>query len=182
MNKAAFLDRDGVINQSAPEGDYILRWEDFHLLPGVIEAISLLNRSDYLVMVVTNQRCVSRGLLTIPALEDIHQKMSAQLLASGARIDAIYYCPHAAEPPCTCRKPLPGMLLSAAKDYNIALSNSWMIGDTDSDMEAGKCAGCRTIRITKYSSAAVSASVQSAESLLAAVRKVLALPLSPNHD
>ncbi len=176
MNKATFLDRDGVINQSAAEGDYVLRWQDFHLLSGVVEAITLLNRANYLVIVVTNQRCVAKGLLTAESLEDIHLKMTTHLAAAGARLDAIYYCPHGSDQPCACRKPSPGMLLSAAHDHNIDLSNSWMIGDTDSDIEAGKHAGCRTIKITNDATGAASTADYSSVSLLAAVRKVLSFP------
>jgi D-glycero-D-manno-heptose 1,7-bisphosphate phosphatase len=176
MNKAAFLDRDGVINPNAPDGGYTTRWEDFHFLPGVAEAIALLNRANYLVIVVTNQRGVAKGLLTIQTLEDIHLKMTTHLAAAGARLDAIYYCPHGSDQPCACRKPSPGMLLSAAHDHDIDLKNSWMIGDTDSDIEAGKHAGCRTIKITNDATGAASTADYSSVSLLAAVRKVLSFP------
>jgi D-glycero-D-manno-heptose 1,7-bisphosphate phosphatase len=148
MIRAAFLDRDGVINRKAPEGQYVTRWEDFHLLPGVVEGIAELNRAGLNVIVVTNQRCVAKGLLTEAELKKLHQRMSDHLAQAGATIDAIYYCPHELEPPCRCRKPAPGMLLEAAHSRGLDLATSWMIGDSDNDILAGKNAGCRTARLS----------------------------------
>ena len=149
MHRAVFLDRDGVINVKASEGQYITRWERFQFLPDAADAIARLNRAHFSVIVVSNQRGVARGLMTIDALEEIHRNMVAQLAALNARIDAIYYCPHEAEASCACRKPAPGMLLQAATDCSIDLHNSWMVGDSDSDILAGKNAGCRTVRILR---------------------------------
>ena len=148
MSKAAFLDRDGVINQKAPDGGYVTRWQDFHFLPGVTEGIKQLNRAGFQVIVVTNQRCVAKGLLNEIELKDLHRRMSEQLARGGARIEAIYYCPHEVEPPCSCRKPAPGMLLEAARSHGLDLSISWMIGDSDGDIRAGKSAGCKTARVS----------------------------------
>lgn len=147
MTRAVFLDRDGVINQKPPEGQYVTCWEDFHILPGVAEGIALLNRAGFCVIVVTNQRCVAKGLMTVADLEKMHQRMSDSLARAGATIDGIYYCPHEMEPSCNCRKPLPGMLLDAARSRGIELTASWMIGDSDIDMEAGRNAGCKTARL-----------------------------------
>ena len=147
MRKAAFLDRDGVINRKALEGQYITRWEDFEFLPRVAEAIALLVGAGFSVIVVTNQRCVAKGLLTIAELELIHQRMVEQLAAANAHLTAVYYCPHDNGPPCSCRKPAPGMLFQAAREHRIDLPSSWMVGDSDIDMEAGKSAGCRTVRV-----------------------------------
>jgi D-glycero-D-manno-heptose 1,7-bisphosphate phosphatase len=147
VTRAVFLDRDGVINQKAPGERYVTRWEDFHLLPGVIEGIAQLNRAGLRVIVVTNQRCVAKGLLTEADLEKLHRQMCEHLAAAGARIDAIYYCPHELAPACDCRKPAPGMLLRAARTHGLDLATSWMIGDSDSDIQAGKNAGCRTARL-----------------------------------
>jgi D-glycero-D-manno-heptose 1,7-bisphosphate phosphatase len=147
--RAVFLDRDGVINRKAPDGQYITRWEDFHLLPGVVEGIAHLNRAGICVIVVTNQRCVAKGLLAEMDLKKLHGKMSEHLAQAGAIIDAIYYCPHALEAACDCRKPAPGMLLEAARAHNLDLSDSWMIGDSGSDIQAGKSAGCRTARVSE---------------------------------
>src|SRR5205823_14054634 len=98
MNKAAFLDRDGVINRKAPEGEYITSWEDMEILPGVAEAISLLHRSGFRTIVVSNQRCVAKGLITIDELEALHHRMCDVLAQAGAKIDGVYYCPHEHEP------------------------------------------------------------------------------------
>jgi D-glycero-D-manno-heptose 1,7-bisphosphate phosphatase len=144
MTRAVFLDRDGVINRKAPEGDYVTRWEDFHILPGVVEGIAQLKQAGFCVIVVTNQRCVAKGLMSMAELEQMHRRMSDLLALGGATIDGIYYCPHDMEPPCDCRKPAPGMLLDAARSRDIELSASWMIGDSDVDIEAGRNAGCKT--------------------------------------
>lgn len=174
MKKAAFLDRDGVINKKAPEGGYILRPEEFQFLPGVSEAITLLNRGGFLVVVVTNQRCVARGLVTTEGLEEIHDKMKSQLAAAGARIDAVYYCPHGSEESCDCRKPAPGMLLAAAKEHKIHLEASWMIGDTERDIAAGRSAGSKTILITGGNpKREESVADGRADSLLSAVKQIL---------
>jgi D-glycero-D-manno-heptose 1,7-bisphosphate phosphatase len=147
VTKAVFLDRDGVINKNAPEGDYITRWEDFHILPGVAEGISLLNRAGFFVIVVTNQRCIAKGLITEAELQTLHRQMTEFLARGGAIIDDTLYCPHEMESFCECRKPAPGMLLRAARLHGIDLSASWMIGDSDIDIQAGRSAGCKTVRL-----------------------------------
>lgn len=173
MKRAVFLDRDGVINRKAAEGEYVTRWEDFHFLPGVAEAISLLERAGWSVIVISNQRCVAKGLLTIAELETIHRKMLEELARSGAKLDGIYYCPHDKEPPCACRKPSPGMLLTAAEEHQIDLASSWVVGDSENDMEAGKRAGCRTVRIVANLPAGNDRADCFARSLLEASGKVL---------
>jgi D-glycero-D-manno-heptose 1,7-bisphosphate phosphatase len=148
MNKAAFLDRDGVINRKAPtESGYITRWEEMEILPGVVEAIALLNGAKFRVIVVSNQRCVAKGLLTKDELDSLHQSMCDALVARGATIDGVYYCPHEEQPPCSCRKPKPGMLFTAAREHQIDLSSSWMVGDSVKDVEVGRSAGCKTARV-----------------------------------
>jgi len=175
VNIAAFLDRDGVINRGAPEGKYITRWEKVHFLPAVAEAICLLNQNGYLVVVVTNQRCVAKGLITAEHLERLHRTMCNELALAGARIDQIYYCPHALQPPCRCRKPAPGMLIEAARKCEIALSQSWMIGDSESDMEAGRRAGCKTARVAQCDVLSAIGADVTAPSLYDAVRRILNL-------
>lgn len=144
MNRAAFLDRDGTINRKLPENRYVTCWEEMHLLPDAAGAIALLNRVGFRVIVVSNQRCVAKGLVPVAALEAMHQRMTGELAAKGAIVDGIYYCPHEKYPPCSCRKPAPGMLLAAAGEHNIDLTASWMVGDSQIDVEAGRNAGCRT--------------------------------------
>ena len=150
--KAIFLDRDGTLNRYI---GFLRNIEDFELLPDVCEAVKQINASGYLAVVVTNQPVIARGEVTYAQLQEIHNKMETLLGEKGAYLDAIYYCPHhphkgyEGEIPelkfdCSCRKPKPGMLLQAAEDFNIDLSQSWMIGDGENDILAGKAAGCRT--------------------------------------
>ena len=150
--KAIFLDRDGVINRMA---GFITKPEQFELIPGVAEAIKAVNQSGYLAIVVTNQPVIARGDCTFEELQTIHDKMETELGKVGAFVDAGYVCPHhtdkgfRGERPeykckCDCRKPRPGLLFQAAEDFNIDLSESYMIGDSDRDVEAGKNAGVKT--------------------------------------
>ena len=148
LRPAVFLDRDGVINRKALAGGYITRWEDFEFLPGVELAIARLNAAGVDVIVVTNQRCVAKGLISLAELRELHRRMADSLAQRGARIDAIYCCPHESEPVCRCRKPAPGMFLDAAQDRGIDLQKSWMVGDSEIDIAAGKNAGCKTGLIT----------------------------------
>lgn len=153
--KAIFLDRDGTINKYV---GFLRNIDDFELLPGVVDAIKEINASGYLAILVTNQPVIARGEVSFEELEVIHNKMETLLGQEGAYLDAIYYCPHhphsgyAGERPeykvdCTCRKPKPGMLFQAAKEFNIDLSQSWMIGDSENDVKAGQAAGCKTVLI-----------------------------------
>lgn len=175
--KAIFLDRDGTINKYV---GFLRDINDFELLPGVAEAIRLINESGYLCIVATNQPVIARGEVTRAELDEIHNKMETLLGTQGAYIDALYYCPHhphrgyAGEVPelkidCDCRKPKPGMLLHAAEDYNISLENSWMIGDGENDIAAGRNAGCCTALIGEGSFS----QDLTAESLLEAVQIIL---------
>lgn len=173
MSKAAFLDRDGVINRKAPGDEYVTRWEDMHFLPGVSNAIALLNKAGYLVVVVTNQRCVAKGLLGRDELTSMHVRMRELLSSEGARIDAIYDCLHDLCDVCSCRKPQPGMLLRAAQDFGVDLNASWMIGDSEIDVEAGKRAGCKTVRIKNGVKIPNLEADFTAESLAQAVDKIL---------
>lgn len=155
--KAFFLDRDGIINKYK---GFLKNIDDFELLPNVCEAVKLINESGYLAVVVTNQPVIARGEVTVKQLQEIHMKMETLLGQSGAYIDALYYCPHHPHKgydgeiselkiDCDCRKPKPGMLIKAAKDFNIDLTNSFMIGDSERDVEAGIAAGCTSIKINE---------------------------------
>jgi D-glycero-D-manno-heptose 1,7-bisphosphate phosphatase len=174
VNKAAFLDRDGVINRKAPtEDEYVTCWEEMQILPGVAQAIALLNRAGFLAIVVSNQRSVAKGLITEAELNSIHRRMCDELARAGATIDGVYYCPHELEPPCDCRKPQPGMLLRAARIHDIDMSASWMIGDSDKDVQAGKNAGCRTVRVLRSYETRNGRGNWVARSLLEATHKIL---------
>jgi len=146
-NKAVFLDRDGVLNKKAPKHDYVKKWKEFRFLPNVAEAIRILNKK-FLVIIVSNQRGIARGMMSKEDVELIDEKMSKELEKKNARIDGIYFCPHNIEDNCNCRKPKPGMLLRAANDFKINLTESYMVGDDFADVEAGKRAGCETILIS----------------------------------
>lgn len=149
--KAIFLDRDGTINKYV---GFLRNIDEFELIEGVSEAIKLINQSGYLAIVVTNQPVIARGEVTWEELNEIHKKMETLLGKDGAYIDGIYICPHhpdkgfEGERPeykfdCDCRKPKPGLLLRAAKEFNIDLSQSIMIGDSENDMLSGENAGCK---------------------------------------
>lgn len=141
--RAVFLDRDGVVNRSRPEGTYVQTVTDFEVLPGVPEAIAELGRCGYEVFIATNQRCVGRGIISLSDLLAIHASMLDAVEKCGGTIRRIYVCPHEMNQ-CDCRKPKPGMLLQAQREYHIDLRSSWMVGDSSSDIMAGKRAGCRT--------------------------------------
>lgn len=153
--KAIFLDRDGTINTYVGFLDNI---EKFELLPGVVDAIKEINKSGYLAIVVTNQPVIARGELTFDELKEIHNKMETLLGNSGAYLDAIYFCPHHTDRgfegeiaelkfDCECRKPKSGMFFKAMNDFNIDLEQSYMVGDSQNDIIAGKNAGCKTVLI-----------------------------------
>ncbi len=141
-NRAVFLDRDGTI---AIDVSYCRRPEDFKLFPSTAKAIKLLNEYGYKVIVITNQSGVARGYFDEDTLDRIHQKMQRELTEEGARIDGIYYCPHHPDDSCECRKPKPKMILQAAKEHDIDLKQSFMVGDKPMDIQAGQNAGCRTV-------------------------------------
>ncbi len=152
---AIFLDRDGVLNSDMDVRPSV---DDFSLLPGVPQAVSTINNSDFLSIVVTNQPMIAKGFVSIGQVENIHKKMETLLGYERAFLDGIYFCPHHPEKgfegevpelkiECECRKPKTGMFLQAQKDFNIDLEKSWMIGDRESDMLAGKNVGCRTILV-----------------------------------
>lgn len=149
QKKALFLDRDGVINEAPVNGEYLLSAKDFRLRPQIIPLIRFARAAGYLVVVVTNQRGVSLGKMTQDDLNSIHAHMRALLIAEDAPVDAIYSCTHGFDDACDCRKPKAGMLLAAAHDLAIDLSESVMVGDNESDMEAGKAAGCKLCLLIK---------------------------------
>lgn len=145
MHKVIFIDRDGVINKKAAPHCYIQCWEEFEFLPGVSGAIRKANEAGYVVLVVTNQRGVARGLMTMEDVNDIHRKMAAKLALEQAHIDNVYVCPHE-KGQCSCRKPDIGLFLQAESTYPVDKENSWMIGDSKSDILAGQSYGIRTLQ------------------------------------
>ena len=147
MSRACvFLDRDGVINEKPLPGEYVTAWEQFRIIPAAVDWIRLFNALDLLVVIVTNQRGIARGLMTINDLEEIHRRMLDDLSAAGAHVDRVLYCPHE-EGSCECRKPKPGLVLRAQSELGIDLSRSIMIGDSDRDEELARCCGLRFVRV-----------------------------------
>lgn len=173
MVRAVFLDRDGVINRKVPEGRYVTRWAQVKLLPGGAEAVKRIRDAGFLVVVVSNQRAVAKGLVSTVELDFLHLRMGQELFHGERGFDAVY-CPHDNDPPCGCRKPQPGMLLAAAQDRGIDLAASWMVGDSESDVLAGRRAGCRTIRIGSPDVRSSTAADGVAKSLAEAARLILA--------
>lgn len=157
MNRAVFLDRDGVINAAMwdpIEGklDTPYRLEDFALLPGAAQALVAINEMGFLAVVVSNQPGVAKGKCGLELLEALNDRLRASLAEEGAGLNGIYYCLHHPEAvvpslrvQCDCRKPEPGLLLQAAKELDIDLARSYMIGDQQTDIEAGLAAGCKTV-------------------------------------
>ena len=153
--KCVFLDRDGTLNKYV---SFLRDIDQLELLPGAAEAVRRINASGYLAIVITNQPVIARGEVTVPQLQEIHNKLETMLGREGAYLDAIYYCPHhphkgyEGEVPelkfdCDCRKPKPGMLLKAAEDFHIDLSASYMVGDGDNDVLCALNAGCTPVKI-----------------------------------
>jgi len=157
--KAVFLDRDGVINELVyyPEAGLIdspFTVEQFRLYPQVAQAIRELKQMGFKVVVVSNQPGVAKGHFTVESLQGMDAKMKAELAAEGASLDGIYYCVHhpdgqnsAYRAVCQCRKPEPGLLLQAARELGLDLTECYMVGDNLSDVKAGKRAGCKTVLI-----------------------------------
>lgn len=146
-HKAVFLDRDGVINEERK--DYVKNVNEFVIFEYVAQAINLLKKKGYLVIVITNQSAINRNLLSHHMLKKIHDTLENYLENHGTSLDGIFYCPHRPDEECLCRKPKPGLLLKASRDLDINLKNSWMIGDCEKDIEAAKSVGCNWILIKK---------------------------------
>ena len=145
--RTVFLDRDGVLNRKAPEGEYVSHWDVFHPLPGIEQAVHLLNEAKLPVYVVSNQRGVALGLYTCVDVDRLHARLSEELRQHGAHVDGFFYCPHD-KGVCNCRKPRPGLFEQArALHPEIDFATSVMVGDSLSDMEAGARLGMQTIFI-----------------------------------
>lgn len=178
LRPAAFIDRDGVINE---ERHYVSQAADFHLLPGVVEALHLLARSGYALVVVTNQAGIAKGLYGEADFERLTLHMRALFQSKGITLDGVYHCPHhpqalipALALNCDCRKPMPGMLLRAARELHLDLARSVIVGDKVSDIQAGRAAGVRLAVLVESGhslepGAALQADLQCAD-LLAAAR------------
>jgi histidinol-phosphate phosphatase family protein len=138
---AIFLDRDGVINLRRP-GDYVLNWSQFEYIPGIRCALKELASLGLPMILISNQAAVGKGLLDVDSLKGITARMYEDLAADGTVLTAAYYCTHRADENCICRKPKPGLLFKAGEDFNIDLHRSIFVGDSDTDMQAARAAGC----------------------------------------
>ena len=147
MKKAIFLDRDGVINLE--KKDYVKSIKEFQIIHNVPKAISTLKEKGFLVIVITNQSAINRKLLTIEVLNEIHNHLQKILKNNNTSIDYFYFCPHRPDEKCKCRKPNPGMILKAAQEHDIDMNQSFMIGDSLTDIQAAEKAGCEGILLNQ---------------------------------
>lgn len=145
--RAIFLDRDGVINYN--RDDYVKNIDEFVFLPKIFTAIKQFNQMGFTVFIITNQSAVNRGIITRMQLDDIHDFMLDELEKNECMIEKIYTCPHRPDENCTCRKPKPGMLMKAINEYDIDVSNSWLIGDKMSDIQAANQMSLNSILVDK---------------------------------
>jgi len=139
MTAAIFLDRDGVIIEN--RSNYVRVWDDVEFIPSAVHALAQYSSSPFRFVFVTNQSAVGRGFITLSTAQAINEKIVVKLRKNGCHIDGVFMCPHKPEDNCTCRKPKPGLLLQAAKMLSIDLTNSLMIGDAWTDLQAGSAAG-----------------------------------------
>lgn len=174
---AFFFDRDGVVNVS-PGAGYVERWEDFHFSEGIIQALAWLRTRGFALILVTNQQGVGKGLMTEAALDDIHARMQAELAEHGAQFDGIHACTCLKSAPgCRCHKPSAEMALAAAKEHDLDLAQSWMIGDHDRDIQMAVNAGIpNTVRVLGEKEATVqaTASIKMLVELLPLLQKMIA--------
>ena len=147
MTKAIFLDRDGVINQERK--DYVKKLDEFIILDKTSDAINIIKNQGFLVIIITNQSPINRKLLSVETLNKIHEKLQSYLERYDTSFDGVYFCPHTPSENCECRKPKPGLILQAVIDFQIDLSESYMIGNSETDMLAARNAGCKGILLKK---------------------------------
>jgi D-glycero-D-manno-heptose 1,7-bisphosphate phosphatase len=140
VQRAVFIDRDGVICRN--RDDYVKSWEEFVFLRGVLKALARLAHLELHIIVITNQSIINRRMVSVDVVEEIHARMVRAIETAGGRIDRVMVCPHRPDEHCACRKPQPGLLLAAAEELDLDLSQSFLIGDAESDMQAGRAVGC----------------------------------------
>jgi D-glycero-D-manno-heptose 1,7-bisphosphate phosphatase len=145
IRKAIFLDRDGVICYNRQ--NYVKGWEEFAFLPGALDALRRLAQLDYATIVISNQSAIGRGLMAKETAAEINRRMQEEISQHGGRIDSVFTCPHRPEEHCDCRKPLPGLILQAARQSRLDLEHSLFIGDALTDMQAALAAGCRPVLV-----------------------------------
>jgi D-glycero-D-manno-heptose 1,7-bisphosphate phosphatase len=154
---AVILDRDGVLNRRPPRGEYVRHAGEFEWLPGSLEALRLFHEAGYRIIVASNQAGVARGQLTTDSLETIHDRARTEAQRAGGAIDAIYYCPHDWDDGCECRKPKPGLLFQAQRDFSLDLTRTHFLGDDERDLQAAEAAGAPGLLVTDEQSLLVRA-------------------------
>ena len=147
MTKAIFLDRDGVINQERK--DYVKKLDEFIILDKTSDVINIIKNRGFLVIIITNQSAINRKLLSVETLNKIHEKLQSYLERYDTSFDGVYFCPHTPSENCECRKPKPGLIIQAVTDFKIDLSQSYMIGNSETDLQAARNAGCNGILLKK---------------------------------
>jgi D-glycero-D-manno-heptose 1,7-bisphosphate phosphatase len=177
---AIFLDRDGIINERI-HGGYVTQWSEFRFIKGIAQQLAEVSKLGLPMIVVSNQAGVGKGLITPEALVEITERFVSALRSRGAGIDAVYYCPHVVEAHCLCRKPAPGLLQAAARDWQIDLKQSVLVGDSASDIEAAQNSQCRAILMdqgdrqssTQVNSGQPAIIVQKTNDIVAGIRNLL---------
>jgi D-glycero-D-manno-heptose 1,7-bisphosphate phosphatase len=145
-NRHVLVDRDGVINRRIPDG-YVTSWEQFQFLPSALDALRLLAERNYKVIVVSNQACVGKGLMSTEELAELTRRFVDRVVKSGGRICNVYYCPHRAEDGCECRKPNPGLLRRAQREHGFVFTQTFLIGDSERDLIAAHQVGCPSVLV-----------------------------------
>ncbi len=145
LHKAVFFDRDGVLNEERK--DYVKIRSELKIFPNIIDPIIKLKEAGFIIVVITNQSAINRGLTTHQNISEIHSTIQSFLNENGTQIDSFYYCPHKPDEYCQCRKPNPGLILRAVEELKINLQKSWMIGDSETDVQAAIKAGCKYFKI-----------------------------------
>jgi len=178
---AVFLDRDGVINENRE--DYVLTWDQFHFIPGSIEAIRRLTEAGWPIVVVTNQSAIGRGIVKRRVIDDINLRMCATVNAAGGHISRVVICPHHPDAGCRCRKPKPGLLRAAARDLGIDLHESVLIGDSAADLGAAAAVGCRAILVRTGHGAGIETQIDPARVAIAEdLSEAVDLLVAGKHD
>ena len=142
-----FLDRDGVINRNRERGDYVKSWEEFQFLPGALDAIARLTKAGFRLLVITNQACIGKGIVSGATVQEIHARMVQEIVQDGGHIEAVLCCPHLAGAGCDCRKPEPGLLRRAHEEYQVDLKQAILVGDSVRDVQTAAAVGMPAILV-----------------------------------
>src|SRR5947209_4610803 len=142
-----FLDRDGVINRNRERGDYVKSWEEFQFLPGALDAIARLTKAGFRLLVITNQACIGKGIVSGATVQEIHARMVQEIVQAGGQIEAVLCCPHPVDVGCDCRKPAPGLLRRAREERQVDLKQAILVGDSVKDVQTAAAVGMPAIMV-----------------------------------